>query len=173
VPETLNYGTNSVNAPWNALLELLYVISRQSTNEIRLAGNWVPWNYQQDIRNTLAVAVGPLVTAPDSLFKSTHSLSENVLDTYTHQQGQHTLKAGVEIRRVVISNYYSWDGTISYAINERFCGQPCGFGRGFRPKSGGYRSEDRVFRVCSGRVEDSTEAHRQRRPSLRFLQRAQ
>src|ERR1700722_19335587 len=87
VPETLNYGTNSVNAPWNALLELLYVISPQSTNEIRLAGNWVPWNYQQDIRNTLAVAVGPLVTAPDSLFKSTHSLSENVLDTYTHQQG--------------------------------------------------------------------------------------
>ncbi|HEX3879773.1 MAG TPA: carboxypeptidase regulatory-like domain-containing protein [Bryobacteraceae bacterium] len=120
VPETLNYGTNSINAPFNALLDLLYVISPRSTNEVRLAGNWVPWNYQQDIRNTLAVAVGPLVTAPDSLFKSTHSLSENVLDSYTHQQGQHTLKAGIEIRRVVISNYYSWDGTISYATMNDF-----------------------------------------------------
>ena len=94
----------------------------QSTNEIRLAGNWVPWNYQQDIRNTLAVAVGPLVTAPDSLFKSTHSLSENVLDTFCtpSNRGGHTLKAGLEIRRVVISNYYSWEGTISYASMNDF-----------------------------------------------------
>ncbi len=62
---------------------------------------------QQDIQNILAVAVSPLATAPDSLFKFTHSLSENVLDTYTQHRRQHTLKAGVEIRRVVISNYYS------------------------------------------------------------------
>jgi hypothetical protein len=36
------------------------------------------------------------------------------------QRGQHTLKAGIEVRRVVISNYYSWDGTISYASMNDF-----------------------------------------------------
>jgi hypothetical protein len=120
VPASLDYGTNSVNAPWNALLELLYVISPRSTNELRFAGNWVPWDYQQDIKIPLAVSVGPLATAPDSLFKETHSLSENILDTFSTQRGPHTLKAGIELRRVVISNYYSWDGTISYATMNDF-----------------------------------------------------
>jgi hypothetical protein len=120
VPASLNYGTNADNAPVNGVLELLYVISPRSTNEVRLAGNWVPWDYQQDIRIPLAVSVGPLATAPDSLLKITHSLSENIVDTFSAQRGPHTLKAGVEVRRVVISNYYSWDGTISYATMNDF-----------------------------------------------------
>ena len=120
VPDSLSYGTNSVNAPVNGVLGLLQVISPRTTNEIRVAGNWVPWDYQQDIKIPLAVSVGPLATAPDSLSKITHSLSENILDTFSATRGQHTLKAGVELRRLVISNYYSWDGTISYATMNDF-----------------------------------------------------
>jgi hypothetical protein len=68
----------------------------------------------------LAVAASPLTTAPDSLLKITHSLSESVLDNISMQRGRHTWKAGIEVRRVVISTYYSWDGTISYASMNDF-----------------------------------------------------
>jgi Carboxypeptidase regulatory-like domain/TonB dependent receptor len=115
VPNSLNYGTSSYNGPVNGVLELLQVVSPRTTNEIRMGANWVPWQMQQDIKNVLAISVSPLASAPDSLFKQTHSLSQNLLDTVTTQRGAHTIKAGIEIRRLVISNYYSYDGTISYA----------------------------------------------------------
>src|SRR5499427_8713060 len=120
VPVALDYGNSSVNAPVNGVFELLYVMSPRSTNELRLSGNWVPWDSQNDQRIFLAVTASPLATAPDSLLKITHSLSESVLDNQTMQRGRHTWKAGIEIRRVVISNYYSWDGTISYASMSDF-----------------------------------------------------
>ena len=120
VPVALDYGNNSVNAPVNGVLELLYVMSPRSTNELRLSGNWVPWDSQNDQRIFLAVTASPLATAPDSLLKITHSLAESVLDNVTMQRGRHTWKAGIEIRRLVISNYYSWDGTISYASMNDF-----------------------------------------------------
>jgi len=120
VPIALDYGNSSVNAPVNGVLELLYVISPRSTNELRMSGNWVPWDSQQDQRIPLAVTANPLATAPDSLLKITHSLGESVLDNISMQRGQHTWKAGIEVRRVVISNYYSWDGTLSYASMSDF-----------------------------------------------------
>jgi hypothetical protein len=120
VPDSLNYGTNSYNGPVNGVLEFLNVVSPRTTNEIRLGLNWVPWQMQQDIGNVLAISVNPFATAPDSLFKQTHSLSENILDNVSTQRGRHTIKAGIEIRRVVISNYYSYDGTVSYASPANF-----------------------------------------------------
>jgi hypothetical protein len=120
VPVALDYGNSSINAPVNGVFELLYVISPRTTNELRISGNWVPWDSQNDQRIFLAVTANPLATAPDSLLKITHSLGESVLDNISMQRGRHTWKAGVEIRRVVISNYYSWDGTISYASMADF-----------------------------------------------------
>jgi hypothetical protein len=119
-PNTLNYGINSYNGPVNGVVELLDVISPHTTNEIRMGANWVPWQMQQDVKNILAISVNPFATAPDSLFKETHSLSENILDNISTQRGNHAIKAGIEIRRVVISNYYSYDGTISYASLANF-----------------------------------------------------
>ncbi len=119
-PNTLNYGISSYNGPVNGVIELLQVVSPRTTNEIRMGVNWVPWQMQQDPKNVLAISVNPFATAPDSLFKQTHSLSENILDNVTTQRGRHTIKAGIEIRRVVISNYYSYDGTISYASLANF-----------------------------------------------------
>jgi len=120
VPVALDYGNSSINAPVNGVFELLYVISPRSTNEVRVAGNWVPWNSQNDQRIPLAVTASPLATAPDSLLKITHSLGESLLDNISMQRGKHTWKAGIEVRRVVISNYYSWDGTITYASMANF-----------------------------------------------------
>ena len=119
-PDSLNYGTSSYNGPVNGVVEFLNVVSPRTTNEIRMGVNWVPWQMQQDVGNVLAISVSPFATAPDSLFKQTHSLSENALDTVTTQRGAHTIKAGIEIRRVVISNYYSYDGTVSYASLANF-----------------------------------------------------
>src|SRR5215469_6812513 len=35
-PNSLNYGTSNYNGPWNAMVELLYVVSPRTTNEIRM-----------------------------------------------------------------------------------------------------------------------------------------
>jgi hypothetical protein len=120
IPVALDYGNNSVNAPVNGVFELLYVISPRTTNELRLGGNWVPWDSINPQRNDLAVAVGPLTAAPDSIVKITHSLSESLLDNISMQRGRHTWKAGIEVRRVVISTFYSYDGTISYPTMNDF-----------------------------------------------------
>ena len=120
VPVALDYGNSSINAPVNGVFELLHIISPRTTNELRLSGNWVPWDSQNDQKIFLAVTASPLATAPDSLLKITHSLGESVLDNISMQRGRHTWKAGIEIRRLVISNYYSWDGTISYASMADF-----------------------------------------------------
>jgi outer membrane receptor protein involved in Fe transport len=72
-----------------------------------LSGNWVPWDSQNDQRIFLAVTASPLATAPDSLLKITHSLSESLLDNLTVQRGRHTFN-------------YSWDATISYASMADF-----------------------------------------------------
>ena len=119
-PVALDTGNNSDNAPVNGVLQLLYVISPQSTNELRLGGNWVPWDSANDQKIQLAVAVGGLTTAPSSITKITHSLSESVLDNFSSFRGRHTWKAGVEVRRVVISNYYTFDGTLTYASLNDF-----------------------------------------------------
>ncbi|HEX4068042.1 MAG TPA: carboxypeptidase regulatory-like domain-containing protein [Acidobacteriaceae bacterium] len=150
VPETLNYSIASVNAPWNAALGLTYVVSPRSVNDLRLGINWVPWDYQQSIGNVLAVAVGPLVTAPDSLSKLTHSASTGVLDNYSHELGRHTLKAGVEVRHVIITNYYSYDGTISYASMDDFAANIVDsvVDSGLNPLVGDYKTE------AFGYVED-------------------
>jgi Carboxypeptidase regulatory-like domain/TonB dependent receptor len=119
-PNSLQYGISSYNGPVNGMVELLQVVSPRTTNEIRMGVNWVPWQMQQDIGNVLSIEVTPFAEAPDSLFKNTHSLSENILDNVSTQRGAHNIKAGIEIRRVVISNYYSYDGTISYASPANF-----------------------------------------------------
>src|SRR5215471_17321760 len=119
-PVALDTSNNSDNAPVNGVLELLYVPSPRSTNELRLGGNWVPWDSANDQRIPLAVAVNGFTTAPSSITKITHSLSESILDSFSTQRGRHTWKAGFEVRRVVISNYYTFDGTITYAKLEDF-----------------------------------------------------
>jgi hypothetical protein len=108
-------SNNSDNAPVNGVLQLLYIISPRSTNELRFGGNWVPWDSRNEQKIPLAVAVSGFSTAPSSISKLTHSLSESILDSFSTQRGRHTWKAGFEVRRVVISNYYTFDGTITYA----------------------------------------------------------
>ena len=76
---------------------------------------------QQDIGNVLAISVTPFASAT-FFFKQTHSGLENILDNVSTQRGRHTIKAGIEIRRVVISNYDLDDGTISYASLANFAG---------------------------------------------------
>ena len=119
-PVALDTGNNSDNAPINGVFQLLYIISPRSTNELRLGGNWVPWDSANDQKITLAVAVNGFTTAPSSITKITHSLSESVLDNFSSQQGRHTWKAGFEVRRLVISNYYTFDGTTTYASLNDF-----------------------------------------------------
>lgn len=113
---TGSIGTSNVsdNAPINGVAQLLYVVSPRTTNELRFGGNWVPWDSANEQKLLTAVVVSGFSTAPSSITKITHSLSESILDNFSTTRGRHTWKAGAEIRRVVSSNYYTFDGTINY-----------------------------------------------------------
>ena len=75
----------------NGVFELLYVMSPRSTNELRLSGNWVPWDSKTTRGSILAVTASPLGDGARTLcLKITHSLSESVLDNLSMQRGRHT-----------------------------------------------------------------------------------
>jgi hypothetical protein len=100
-----NTSNESDNAPVNGVFQLMYIISPRSTNELRFGGNWAPWDSRNEQKIPLAVAVSGFSTAPSSISKLTHSLSESILDSFSALRGRHTWKAGFEVRRLVISNY--------------------------------------------------------------------
>ena len=104
VPVALDYGNTAASiAPVNGVLELLYVISPRSTNEVRLGGNWVPWNSAERSEDPFGGHGRSARDGARLLLKITHSLGESVLDNISMQRGRHTWKAGIEVRRVVIS----------------------------------------------------------------------
>jgi outer membrane receptor protein involved in Fe transport len=117
---SIGASNNSDNAPINGVLQFLNVLSPRSTNELRLGSNWVPWDSANEQRLLTAIAVSGFSTAPSSITKITHSLSQSILDNFSSLHGRHTFKAGVEVRRVVISNYYTFDGTITYTNLANF-----------------------------------------------------
>lgn len=127
ISQPLSDGTGSTgtsntsdNAPINGVVEFLNVLSPRTTNELRLGGNWVPWDSANEQKILTAIAVSGFSTAPSSITKQTHSLSQSILDNVSSLHGKHTFKAGAEIRRVVISNYYTFDGTITYTNLANF-----------------------------------------------------
>lgn len=114
-PGTLGEDNPQIIAPTSGVLGLQYILSPRSTNESRVGANWMPWDAWNLSKIPVSVSVSGL-SAPASYKTQTwHALSESIVDNFTTMHGSHTWKAGVEIRRVVLSLIDSPGYSIGYA----------------------------------------------------------
>ncbi len=116
----LPVGTANLDAPTSGLLDLLYVASPRTTNELRVGAN-----YSQPLNSAttatginIAVAVPSLSTLPADTKRIAIGLSQSVIDNWSTLRGAHTFKAGVEVRRIqlIIHDYANAQaGTLTFA----------------------------------------------------------
>ena len=113
----LPYGTRNLDAPTSGLFDFLYLVSPRTTNELRLGAN-----YAQPL-NTIpsgaqaTISIPSLSTMPGGNRRLAVGMSQSLVDQWSTLRGSHTLKAGVEIRRVqlIVHDFNLSDGTASFA----------------------------------------------------------
>ena len=115
VPQTLGEANPQVIAPTTGVLEFLNILSPRTTNEFRFGMDFLPWNSEtpSDITSTVSV---PGLSAPAAFqHQIWHSTSQDFVDSFITVRGRHTLKAGVEIRRILLDLQAIPGYSISYA----------------------------------------------------------
>ena len=115
-PSNLGEPFPQVIAPTSGVLQFQYILSARSTNEVRLGTNWMPWDALTPSSLPVSISPGGGLTGPASYKTQTwHGLSESIVDNYTTVRGNHTWKAGIEFRRVVLSLIDSPGYSVGYA----------------------------------------------------------
>jgi hypothetical protein len=115
-PSNLGEPFPQVIAPTSGVLAFLYILSPRSTNDFRVGTNWMPWDALTPSSLPVSISVGGGLTSPASYKTQTwHGLSESIVDNFTSVHGNHTLKAGIEFRRVVLSLIDSPGISVGYA----------------------------------------------------------
>ena len=120
VPQTLGEANPQVIAPTTGVLEFLNILSPRSTNEFHFGVDFLPWNSEtpSDITSTISV---PGLSAPAPFqHQIWHSTSQDFVDHFTTVRGTHTIKAGVEARRVLLDLWAAPGYSISYATVADF-----------------------------------------------------
>lgn len=119
-PEPLGEPNPELQAPTSGVLEVQYILSPRSIDEFHFGVNYVPWNSLNPGTLTSTLSV-PGLTAPtpyeDQVWNAT---SEDLVDSYTTVRGNHTLKAGVEVRRVLVDLFATPTYSIAYASIPAF-----------------------------------------------------
>jgi len=113
----LPYGTSNLDAPTSGLFDFLYLVSPRTTNELRLAAN-----YSQPLNSIptgapASISIPSLSTIPGGNRRIAIGISESLVDQWATLRGPHTVKAGIEIRRVQLNvhDFNLSDATASYA----------------------------------------------------------
>lgn len=116
----LPVGTRNLDAPTSGLFDFLYLVSPRTTNEIRLGANYSePLNSATTATGiNIAVAVPSLSTIPADTKRLAIGISQSLIDQWTTFRGAHTIKAGVEVRRMQLI-IHDWAnaqaGTLTFA----------------------------------------------------------
>ncbi|MBO0722838.1 MAG: TonB-dependent receptor, partial [Blastocatellia bacterium] len=115
----LPVGTQNLDAPQSAVLDFLYLISPRTTNEVRIAANYAePLNSISQSGVPIAVSVPNLSPLPADTRRIAFGITQSVVDQWSTLRGNHTLKAGVEFKRLqlIIHDYANAQaGTITFA----------------------------------------------------------
>jgi hypothetical protein len=120
VPQTLGEANPQLIAPTTGVLELLAILSPRTTNEFRLGVDFVPWNSEtpSDVTSTISV---PGLSAPAAYqHQIWNATSEDLVDSFTTVRGNHTFKAGVEARRLLLNLWAAPGYNLSYATVAAF-----------------------------------------------------
>jgi hypothetical protein len=110
------------SAPVNAAIELLHVFNSHLINEFKFGFNRSTAN-TIDINHTnipYAVSVAGFTTLNNNRISTGVGNSFAEIDNLTWTKGRHTMKAGVEIRRIQLNQGNTESGTIAYASTAAF-----------------------------------------------------
>jgi len=119
-PSTLlPINSSSTDVPTNGVIDFLYLMSPQTTNEFRIAANYAqPLNSRTASPIDIAIAVPSLSTLPAGTRRMAFGTTQSIVDQWSTFRGNHAIKAGVEIRRLllVIHDFANAQaGTLTYA----------------------------------------------------------
>jgi hypothetical protein len=106
--------------PINGVLALDQTLSPSMLNEVRLGFNQVAFRSLQVTPSPYSLKVTGFTTVSSSKTKEEDDTSAAFIDNLTFTRGRHTLKAGVEVRRVLTDPGSSADGTLTYTTRDNF-----------------------------------------------------
>jgi hypothetical protein len=115
----LPVGTRNQDAPTSGVFDFMYLVSPRTTNELRLAGNYSePLNSFSQTGVPIAVSVPSFSSIPADSRRIAFGISQSLIDQWSTLRGPHTIKAGVEIRRLQLI-IHDWAnaqaGTLTFA----------------------------------------------------------
>jgi len=120
----LPVGTRNNDAPTSGLFDFTWLLSPRTTNEFRLGANYAqPQNSLATSPIDIAIAVPGLSSLPAGTRRIAFGVTQSLIDQYTTLRGKHTLKAGVEIRRLqlVVHDFANAQaGNLNYASLSDF-----------------------------------------------------
>jgi hypothetical protein len=119
---SLPYGTRNLDAPTSGLFDVLYLVSPNTTNEVRLGANYSQPLHSVPSGAEASISIPSLSTIPGGNRRIAFGISQSLVDQWTTLRGAHTLKAGIEIRRVqlIVHDFNLSDGTASFASLSDF-----------------------------------------------------
>jgi hypothetical protein len=116
---TLPFGTQNPDAPTSGVVDLLYLVSSRTTNELRIGTNYSePLNSTSSGGADIAISVPSFSVIPARTFRVAVGHSQSVVDQWTSFRGAHTLKAGFDLRHVQLEIHdgpNAQAGTLTYA----------------------------------------------------------
>jgi len=118
----LPYGTRNLDAPTSGVFDFLYLVSPNSTNELRIGAD-----YAQPLNSIPSGAEGTisipnLSSIPGGNRRIAIGITQSLVDQWATLRGSHTVKAGIEMRRVqlIVHDFNLSDGTASFASLSDF-----------------------------------------------------
>src|SRR5215469_13066971 len=106
--------------PINGVLTLSHVLSPSMLNEVRLGFNQANYRSAQITGVPYSLRITGFTTVSSSRTREEDDTSAAVIDNFTITHGRHTMKAGVEVRRVNTNPGSSLDGTLTYSSSNDF-----------------------------------------------------
>ncbi len=118
----LPYGTRNKDAPTSGVIALQWTVSPRTTNEFRLGANYAQPLNSIPTGAPASFSIPSLSTIPGGNRRLAVGITESLVDQWSSLRGAHTLKAGLEIRRVqlIVHDYNLSDATASYASLAAF-----------------------------------------------------
>jgi hypothetical protein len=118
----LNDKKQVVSRPVNGELEAMHIFSPRIVNELKFGfnrGNAYTTN-QSTLNLPYAVSISGLTTLANNQYKPAVGNSFSYIDNLTRVRGAHTLKFGVEVRRIQLDEGNTASGTITYSSLANF-----------------------------------------------------
>jgi hypothetical protein len=106
--------------PINGVLAIDQTLSPSMLNQVRLGFNQVAFRSLQVTPLPYSIKVTGFTTVSSSKTKEEDDTSAALIDNLTLSRGRHTIKAGVEVRRVLTDPGSSSDGTLTFTSRTNF-----------------------------------------------------